>query len=526
MAAKYVFVTGGVVSGLGKGITAASLGRLLKQRGLKVTIQKFDPYLNVYPGLLSPYQHGEVYITDDGAETDLDLGHYERFIDESLTENSSVSAGKIYKHILENEEKGTFKGNTVQVVPHVTNDIKRRMMKAAKDNPKLDVVITEIGGTVGDIEGLPFLEAIRQVGAELGHANVMYVHVTLLPALGATGEVKTKPTQHSVRELLSTGIQPDVIVCRTYNKIDGDVKAKIALFCNIDESCVIENSECESLYEVPLMLHEQKLDKVVCKHLGLTTKRPNLLEWTKMVEDIAALETKPVIKIAIVAKYIELCDAYLSIIESLNHAGMVNGVRVEIKWISSSKVTNKNGSELLGDVQGIIVTGENGKSGIEGKLEACRFARENNIPYFGIRLGMHIAVIEYCRNVLGIKDAGMTGKNSVIHADGDKANCTDGIRLGAYPVALLLGSHAHLAYGTELVSERHRNRLEVNLDYVPRLREAGLVISGTSPDGKYVEIVELLKHKWFMGVLYHPEFKSRPNRPHPLFVGFIEAAIK
>ena len=511
MGAKYVFVTGGVVSGLGKGITAASLGRLLKQRGLKVTIQKFDPYLNVYPGLLSPYQHGETFLTDDGAQTDLDLGHYERFIDESLGQYSSVSAGKIYQAILDNEKSGEFNGNTVQVVPHVTNEIKARMLMAAERDPALDVIITEIGGTVGDIEGLPFLEAARQIAAEIGKENCLFIHVVLLPTLGATNEIKTKPAQHSVKELLTTGIQPDVLVCRANSHIDDEIKAKLALFCNVHKSCVVDNKDCASLYEVPLMLHNEGLDSVVCNKLGIEAPEPDLKEWVKLVKNIKELEAKPIVKVALVGKYVELRDSYLSLIESLNHAGLVNGVNVDINFVSSAVLNDKNIAEELSGMQGIIVTGSNGNTGVDGKLVACKYAREKGIPYLGLGFGLHLSVMDFGVNVAGLKEA-----KPLARAD-------DKFRIGAYPIELTKGTIAQKTYAAAQVSERHRNAYEVNNDLLKPLSQAGLVVSGTSLDGQLVEIMEAPASKFYVAVLFYPEFKSRPTRPHPLMINFIKA---
>ena len=531
MSAKYVFVTGGVVSGLGKGITAASLGRLLKARGLRVTIQKFDPYINVDPGTMSPYQHGEVFVTDDGAETDLDLGHYERFIDESLNKNSNVTAGKIYWSIISKERKGDFLGGTVQVIPHITNEIKDRIYRVGKSD-HTDVVITEIGGTVGDIESLPFLEAIRQVATDVGRENVMYIHVTLVPFLSKSGELKTKPTQHSVKELRSIGIQPDVIVCRSEKHISKELKDKIGLFCNLPGDWVIENTDAEVLYEVPLKLEKEGLGEIACKRLNLVCRPPDLSEWEQLVEKQKKLSQK--VAIALVGKYVELHDAYLSVVEALKHGGIANDADVEVKWVNSEHINGENAEDFLGDVDGILVPGGFGDRGIEGKIYAARYARENNIPYFGICLGMQMAVVEFARNAAGMKGAHSSEfdpetKYPVIdlmpeQRDVDEKGGT--MRLGIYPCKIAEGTATHRIYGDELIYERHRHRYEFNNEFKNVLVERGLVISGLSPSERLVEMVELKGHPWFIGVQFHPEFKSRPNKPHPLFKDFIKASLE
>ncbi len=531
MSVKYIFVTGGVVSSLGKGITAASLGRLLKARGLHVTIQKFDPYINVDPGTMSPYQHGEVFVTDDGAEADLDLGHYERFIDENLSQNSSVTAGKVYWTVINKERKGDYLGGTVQVIPHITNEIKERIYRLGRTN-HTDVVITEIGGTVGDIESLPFLEAIRQVAADLGRENVMYIHVTLVPYLGKAGELKTKPTQHSVKELRSIGIQPDVIVCRTEKQLPKDLKDKIGLFCNIPGDWVIQNIDAEVLYEVPLLLEKEGLGDIVCKRLGLNCGRPDLREWEKMVEKQKNLSNA--VNIALVGKYIELHDAYLSVVEALKHGGIANDTDVRIKWVNSGHLNAENVEEQLGGADGILIPGGFGDRGIEGKILAVKFARENKIPFFGICLGMQVAVVEFARNVAGLHGANSSEFNPetrypVINLMPEQKEVYEKggtLRLGLYPCKLKEGSKAREIYGDELIYERHRHRYEVNNEFRGVLSSKGLVLSGLSPNERFVEIVELKNHPWFIGVQFHPEFKSRPNKPHPLFKGFIKKALE
>ncbi len=529
MPTKYIFVTGGVVSGLGKGITAASLGRLLKCRGVSVTIQKFDPYLNIDPGTMNPCQHGEVFVTDDGAETDLDLGHYERFIDETLYSHSNVTTGKIYSSVIQKERAGQYNGHTVQVIPHITNEIKAQIAKGAQNN--VDVVIVEIGGTVGDIESQPFLEAIRQFAQEVGHQNAMFIHVALIPYLTKSEELKTKPAQHSVKELLGLGIQPDVIVCRTEVPINDEIKEKLALFCNVPQRYVVQNLDAQYLYEVPLALEEEGLADIVCERLALDAKPVDLSEWTDMVERLRNLNK--VAKIAIVGKYVSLHDAYLSVVEALKHGGIANGADVDIKWIDSCVVTEDNVSEMLGDVDGILVPGGFGNRGIEGKILAAKYARENKIPYFGICLGMQTALIEYSRHVLGYEDANSSEINPetthpVIDLMPEQKNVEmlgGTMRLGKYPCKIDIDSKAYEAYGQELIYERHRHRYEVNNDYREELTAKGLKLCGTSPDNRIVEMIEIADHPWFIAVQFHPEFKSRPNRPHPLFKDFIKASL-
>lgn len=535
MSAKYVFVTGGVVSGLGKGITAASLGRLLKARGYKVTIQKFDPYINVDPGTMSPYQHGEVFVTDDGAETDLDLGHYERFIDENLSINSNVTTGKIYWNVLNKERRGDYLGGTVQVIPHITNEIKERIYRVGKSTNS-DVVITEIGGTVGDIESTPFLEAIRQFVTEVGRNNAMYIHVTLLPFIAGSNELKSKPTQHSVKQLLSLGIQPNMIVCRTESEIPKDISEKLSLFCNVRKEDIIPNMTAPSLYEVPLMLEEEGLADCVCHHLGLEIRKPNLDEWNNMVEKQKNAHKE--VTIGLVGKYVALQDAYLSVAESLRHGGIPNDAKVNILWINSEDITSENVKDTLCMCDGIIVPGGFGDRGIEGMIEAIRYARENKVPLFGICLGMQMAVVEFARNVAGLN----TAKSSEFKTDNDDAN-TDYVidimdeqkditekggtmRLGLYPCRLNKESKSYQIYGEELIYERHRHRWEFNNQYRKTLVKAGLTLAGLSPDEKLVEIVEIKDHPWFIGVQFHPEFKSRPNKPQKLFADFIKTSIE
>ncbi len=529
MNTKYIFVTGGVVSGLGKGITAASLGRLLKNRGYKVTIQKMDPYINIDPGTMSPIEHGEVFVTDDGAETDLDLGHYERFIDENLTKNSSVTTGKIYSTVIEKERRGEYLGKTVQVIPHITNEIKERIYKF--ENEDIDIVITEIGGTIGDIEGLSFIEAIRQVGIEKGPEDVLYIHVTLLPYIAGSNELKSKPTQHSVKELQSLGIKPDILVCRSELPIEENMKNKIALYCNVRPESVIQNKTVDNLYAVPLMLEEEGLTKEVCKHLKLDKQEPNNKEWEALVEKIRNVENKTV-KVAIVGKYVKLEDSYLSVAESLRHAGFENNVKVEIDYVDSEEITSQNAEKILKPYHAILVPGGFGNRGIEGMIEAIKYARENNIPFLGICLGMQMAVVEFARNVLNLKDANSEefapeSKNQVIHIMDEQKNINNKggtMRLGSYPCVLKNGSKAQKLYGKEEITERHRHRYEYNNKYKEAMETAGLICSGTSPDGKLVEMVELNTHPYFIAGQFHPEFKSRPNRPQPLFVGLIKAA--
>ena len=528
---KYVFVTGGVVSGLGKGITAASLGRLLKARGFKVTTQKFDPYINIDPGTMSPIQHGEVFVTDDGAETDLDLGHYERFIDESLNENSNVTTGKIYWNVINKERTGDYLGGTVQVIPHITNEIKERIYRGGSSGEN-DIVITEIGGTVGDIESLPFLEAIRQVATEVGRENVMYIHVTLIPYLDMAGELKSKPAQHSVKELLGIGIQPDVLVCRTSKELDADIINKLALFCNIPAEAVISNPDTPILYEVPLLLEKEGLARVVLKKLGLADYRPDLEEWKALVSKMKNLSHE--VTIGLVGKYVVLRDAYLSVVESLKHSGIANDAKVTIKWINSELLNEENLEESLGDVDGILVPGGFGERGVEGMILACRYAREHDVPYFGICLGMQVAVIEYARNVLGLKaahsselDPGTVYPVIDIMADQKELDKMGGtMRLGKYPCRVLRNTKAFEAYQKEMIDERHRHRYEVNNAYRDRLEEAGMYFVGKSPDGRLCEILEVPDKRWFIGVQFHPEFKSRPNRPHPLFLQFVKNSLE
>ena len=529
---KYIFVTGGVVSSLGKGITAASLGRLLKNRGLKVTIQKFDPYINFDPGTMSPYQHGEVYVTDDGAETDLDIGHYERFIDINLTKNSNVTTGKIYWSVINKERQGDYLGGTVQVIPHITDEIKSRI-KAAAQEEDLDVVITEIGGTVGDIEGLPFLEAIRQMKVEVGRHSVMYIHVTLIPYLEMGGELKTKPTQHSVKELRSIGIQPDIIVCRTEKPLARDLKEKIALFCDTDYEAVIENLDADSIYEVPLMLKREGLDDIVVEKLKLECGPPELAEWESLVGRIIEIKETPPVTIALVGKYVTLHDAYLSVAEALNHAGIYNGAQVNIKWVHAEELEEDPQSLCLEGVDGILVPGGFGSRGIEGKIKAVRYARENRIPFLGVCLGLHCAVVEYARNVLGMEGAHSseidpeTPYPVIDLLPEQKAVTNKGgtMRLGSYPCVLQKGSFAHRAYGGGEIDERHRHRYELNNNFRDALEKGGMIFSGVSPDNRLVEIIEAKDHPWYVATQFHPEFKSRPNNPQPLFRDFIKSAL-
>ena len=530
--AKYIFVTGGVVSSLGKGITAASLGRLLKCRGMKVVIQKFDPYINIDPGTMNPYQHGEVFVTDDGAETDLDLGHYERFIDENLSQNSNVTTGRVYQTVIERERSGGYLGGTVQVIPHITNEIKSRVLRAGADE-SVDVVITEIGGTVGDIESQPFLEAIRQIRYDVGAQNTLYIHVTLVPYLKTSGEIKTKPTQHSVKELLGLGIQPNIIVCRTETAIPEDQKDKIALFCNVARENIIENRDVSSLYEVPLALHEEGLDTQVCRLLGITEKEPDLAEWTKMVE--RHIRPSGEVTVILGGKYVELHDAYLSVAEALTHGGIFHNTKVNIRWLTTEEVTHENVAEVFEGADALLIPGGFGSRGIEGKIEMINYARTHNVPFLGICLGMQMAVIEYARSVLGYQDAHTTEVNPntthpVIDIMPDQANLDKlggTMRLGQYRCALPdENTFAYRAYGEKEISERHRHRYEFNNEYRSQLVGAGLRVAGVNPERDLVEIVEVSEHPWFVGVQFHPEFKSRPNRPHPLFRDFIGAAIE
>ncbi|HEX5239692.1 MAG TPA: CTP synthase [Candidatus Limnocylindrales bacterium] len=530
--AKYVFVTGGVTSSLGKGITAASVGRLLKARGLKVSILKLDPYINVDPGTMSPYQHGEVFVTDDGAETDLDLGHYERFIDENLTQLSNVTTGRIYQAVIAKERRGDYLGGTVQVIPHITNEIKERIVRVARDGEP-DVVIVEVGGTVGDIESLPFLEAIRQMRKDVGRANVLYVHVTLLPELAATGELKTKPTQHSVKELRGIGIQPDVIVLRSDHEVPDEIREKIALFTDVDIDAVIPAPTAETIYEVPLQFEASGLGRLVVRELGLGDPEaaPDLEGWRALVDRIKT--PKPSIEIALVGKYIELPDAYLSVTEALKHAAWANGVDARVRWVDSETLSRETLHATLEGAAGVLVPGGFGHRGIEGKVLAAHFARDHGVPYLGLCLGLQCAVIEFARQVLETKDANSTEfdmftANPVIDFMPDQRDMEDKggtMRLGLYPAKLTEGSKARAAYGQEVVYERHRHRFEVNNRYRETLEGAGMLLSGQSPDGRLVEIVELRNHPWFVASQFHPEFKSRPERPHPLFDGFVKAAI-
>ncbi|MFB4163340.1 CTP synthase [Alteribacillus sp. JSM 102045] len=529
MASKYIFVTGGVVSSLGKGITAASLGRLLKNRGLSVTIQKFDPYINVDPGTMSPYQHGEVFVTDDGAETDLDLGHYERFIDINLSKNSNVTTGKVYSSVIRKERRGDYLGGTVQVIPHVTNEIKERVYRAGSETGA-DVVITEIGGTVGDIESLPFLEAIRQIKSDVGVENVMYLHCTLIPYLSAAGEMKSKPTQHSVKELRSLGIQPNAIIVRTESPVPQEMKDKIALFCDINKEAVIEARDADTLYQVPLDLQAQKLDQYVCNYLNLNGKEADMEEWKMLVEKVQNLSSKTTI--ALVGKYVSLPDAYLSVAESLKHAGYAFDSDVEIQWINSEQVTEENVAEKLKDADGILVPGGFGDRGIDGKISAIKYARENKVPFLGICLGMQLASVEYARNVVGLNGADSAElkpetEHPVIDLLPEQKDVEDlggTLRLGLYPCKLQEGTIARAAYDEEVVYERHRHRYEFNNSYREAMEKAGFIFSGTSPDGRLVEIIELEDHPYFVASQFHPEFVSRPTRPQPLFREFIQAS--
>ena len=534
---KYIFVTGGVVSGLGKGITAASLGRLLKARGLKVIAQKLDPYINVDPGTMSPYQHGEVYVTEDGCETDLDLGHYERFIDENLNKYSNLTTGKVFWNVLNKERRGEYLGSTVQIIPHVTNEIKEFIYHVGKEivgrKTDADVVITEIGGTIGDIESQPFIEAIRQVGIEVGTENSLYIHVTLVPFLRGSDEHKSKPTQHSVKELQGMGIRPDVIVLRADEPLEESIFKKIALFCNVKPDCVIENITLPCLYEAPLMLEKSNFSSVVLRELHIdNVAEPDLNDWKQMVKDIKT--AKKHVTIGLVGKYVQLHDAYLSVAEALRHAGYFLGAKVDIKWIDSETITPDSADEVLSGLDGIIVPGGFGSRGIEGMILAAKYARENNVPYFGICLGMQIAVIEYARNVAGIRDAHSGEfdelcKNKVINfmpGQSDDIDKGGTLRLGAYPCVIKENTTMQRCYGTLEISERHRHRYEFNNDYREILTKNGLTLSGLSPDGRLVETVELTDRPFYVGVQFHPEFKSRPNRVHPLFKGFIEAALQ
>ena len=531
MAVKYVFVTGGVVSGLGKGITAASLGRLLKMRGYSVTMQKFDPYINIDPGTMNPVQHGEVFVTDDGAETDLDLGHYERFIDESLTKQSNVTTGKVYWSVLNKERRGDYGGGTVQVIPHITNEIKSRFYR--NDGcPDTQIAIIEVGGTAGDIESQPFLESIRQFQHDMGHENVALVHVTLIPYLHASGEMKTKPTQASVKELQGMGIQPDVIVCRTEHPLEPGLKDKIALFCNVPASHVLQNRDVEPLYEAPLAMEKEHLADVICECLQLDCPEPDITEWENMVNTIKNLEKD--VTVALVGKYTSLHDAYISVVESLKHGGLAHKSNVNIKWIPSEDLNESNVDELLSDVSGVLVPGGFGDRGIDGKIIAIKYAREHKIPFLGLCLGMQLAIVEFARNVVGFNDAHSIEldpqtTHPVIHLMPEQDGIEDiggTLRLGSYPCVLDKSSKAYELYGEDMIHERHRHRYEVNNYYREDLLKAGMTFSGLSPDGRIVEMMELKDHPWFIATQAHPEFKSRPNRPHPLFKGFVGAALE
>ena len=532
MNTKYIFVTGGVVSGLGKGITAASLGRLLKNRGYKVTIQKFDPYINVDPGTMNPYEHGEVFVTDDGAETDLDLGHYERFIDENLTHNSSITMGKIYQNVIEKERRGDYLGKTVQVIPHITNEIKEKIY--GFEDTDTDIVITEVGGTVGDIEGVSIIEAIRQVGLEKNKEDVVYIHVTLLPYIFGSNEIKSKPTQHSVKELQSLGIKPDILVCRTEQDIPDTIREKLSLFCNVRKSSVIQNKTADCLYAVPLMLEEEGLAREVCNHLHLEKYIPDNTKWEEMIENIRKIDENKVVNIGLVGKYVKLEDSYISVIESLYHAGFANNVKVKVTLFDSEKITRENVKEELKEMDGIVIPGGFGDRGIDGMIETVKYVRENHVPFLGICLGMQMAVVEFARDVLGIEDAdseefNKETKNQVIHIMEEQKNVRKKggtMRLGGYPCVIKEGTLAEKLYGTTEISERHRHRFEYNNDYKERLENAGLKVSGTSPDGLLVEMVEIPEHPYFIAGQFHPELKSRPNRPGPLFVGLVKAAKK
>ena len=528
---KYIFVTGGVVSGLGKGITAASLGRLLKARGLKVAAQKLDPYINVDPGTMSPYQHGEVYVTEDGAETDLDLGHYERFIDEDLTKYSNLTSGKVYWNVLNKERRGEYLGSTVQVIPHITNEIKEFVYRAGKEKDA-DIVITEIGGTIGDIESQPFLEAVRQISLEIGKQNALFIHVTLVPFLHGSDEHKSKPTQHSVKELQGMGINPDIIVLRCDEPLEESIFKKISMFCNVEEDCVIENITLDSLYEAPLMLEKSNFSGVVCRKLGIWAAQPDLREWEELAHRIKGRHKN--VTIALVGKYVQLHDAYLSVAEALTHAGFALNAKVHIEWIDSEELNESNYKERLSIADGIIVPGGFGDRGIEGMILSAKYAREEKVPYLGICLGMQISVIEFARHVAGIADA-CSGEatNATEHkvidfmpGQSDEVDKGGTLRLGSYPCVIGAGTLMERCYGQKEITERHRHRYEFNNDYRDVLTKAGLVLSGISPDGNLVETVELEDHPFFLGVQYHPEFKSRPNRPHPVFKGFVEAALK
>lgn len=531
MEPKFIFVTGGVVSSLGKGITAASLGRLLKCRGFKVSIQKFDPYINVDPGTMNPYQHGEVFVTDDGAETDLDLGHYERFIDESLSQANNVTSGRVYKTVIDRERRGEYLGATIQVIPHITNEIKRNILAVSRSENAPDVVITEIGGTVGDIESQPFLEAIRQMRAEVGRENCLYMHVTLVPYISAAGELKTKPTQHSVRELCGLGIAPDILICRADHELSYDVRSKIAMFCNLPVESVFQNLNAHSLYEVPLMLHGEGLDEQVVKLLGLPQTECDTAEWERMVE--RQLSSTRTVSVALVGKYVELPDAYLSVVEALTHGGIFHGVKVHVHWVAAEDVTPENAAELLGGDDALVVPGGFGSRGLEGKINAIQYARENKLPFLGLCLGMHMAVIEFARHVLGMQGANTSEVDAHtpypvidLMEDQDLKNLGGTMRLGKYRCQLSEGSRCAEAYGTDEIWERHRHRYEFNNEYEARFEDGGMRVAGRNPDRNLVEIVELKEHPFFVAVQFHPELKSRPNRPHPLFRELVGEAVK
>ena len=531
MPVKYVFVTGGVVSGLGKGITAASLGRLLKARGYKVTMQKFDPYINIDPGTMNPVQHGEVFVTDDGAETDLDLGHYERFIDESLTKNSNVTTGKIYWSVLQKERRGDYGGGTVQVIPHITNEIKSRFYRSYVED-ETHIAIIEVGGTVGDIESQPFLEAIRQFQHDVGHENAILIHVTLIPYIKASGELKTKPTQASVKDLQGMGIRPDIIVCRSEYPLDQQLKDKIALFCNVPSSHVLQNLDVEYLYEAPLAMEKEQLAQVACECLNLPCPEPNLADWTAMVDALRHPTSE--VTVALVGKYIQLHDAYISVVEALKHGGIASRAVVHIKWVDSELVTDENAAEYLRDVDGILVPGGFGDRGTEGKISAIRYAREHQVPFLGLCLGMQMAIVEFARHVIGWEDAHSAELNPetthpMIHLMPEQDGIEDiggTLRLGSYPCVLDPSTKAFELYGEKTIHERHRHRYEVNNDYRSALKDAGMTLSGLSPDGRIVEMIELKSHPFFLATQGHPELKSRPNRPHPLFRGFVAAPLE
>ena len=528
---KHIFVTGGVVSSLGKGVASAALGSLLKMRGLDVTVQKFDPYINVDPGTMNPFQHGEVFVTDDGAETDLDLGHYERYLDLNMSQKNNSTTGQIYETVIQKERRGDYLGGTVQVIPHITNEIKDRIRKLIGDGPDFDVIITEIGGTVGDIESLPFLEAIRQFRLEVGRQNAIFIHLTLVPYIPSAGELKTKPTQHSVTKLREIGIQPDILLCRTAYPLPKSVKSKISLFCNVEQQAVIEARDVPSIYQIPLGFHEQELDKLVCEMLGLHTEEPDLEKWAGMVERIHNPRNEVTVLIA--GKYTDLQDSYKSIDESFIHAGVENDARVEVKYVEADEIDEETAAEHFKGVHGLLVPGGFGERGVPGKIKAIRYARENGIPFFGICLGMQAAVIEFARNVCGLDDANslefdLMSPHPVISLMADQEDVVDmggTMRLGAYPCRVKEGTKAFNAYGAPLISERHRHRYEVNNKYRDALAEEGMIFCGVSPDNRLVEMVELSEHPWFVGVQFHPEFKSRAQRAHPLFREFVRAAL-